>query len=81
MIRQLPSGYALIIRGGYPPTIARLPRAWNNLLYRRARHMSPSAELLTETCPASPLRSRRSWPEIPDHVPDDLLGDDEQRWG
>ena len=45
MIRQLPSGYALVIRGGYPPTIARLPRAWNNLLYRRARHMSPSAAL------------------------------------
>jgi hypothetical protein len=37
MIRQLPVGFALVIRGGYAPVIARLPRAWNNLAYRRAR--------------------------------------------
>ncbi len=80
MIRQLPSGYALVIRGGFPPTIARLPRAWNNLLYRRARHMSPLAALLAEVLPASPLRSRPSWLAFPDHVPDDLLGEDEQPW-
>jgi type IV secretion system protein VirD4 len=38
MIRQLPAGFALVIRGGYAPVIARLPRAWNNPAYRRARH-------------------------------------------
>ena len=37
MIRQLPAGFALVIRGGCAPVIARLPRAWNNLAYRRAR--------------------------------------------
>jgi type IV secretion system protein VirD4 len=37
MIRQLPAGFALVIRGGYAPVIARLPRAWNNPAYRRAR--------------------------------------------
>ena len=37
MIRQLPAGFALIIRGGYAPVIARLPRAWNNPAYKRAR--------------------------------------------
>jgi hypothetical protein len=37
MIRQLPAGFALVIRGGYAPVIARLPRAWNNRAYRRAR--------------------------------------------
>jgi type IV secretory pathway TraG/TraD family ATPase VirD4 len=37
MIRQLPTGFALLIRGGYAPVIARLPRAWNNPAYRRAR--------------------------------------------
>jgi type IV secretory pathway TraG/TraD family ATPase VirD4 len=28
MIRQLPAGRALVIRGGYAPVIARLPMAW-----------------------------------------------------
>ncbi len=37
MIRQLPAGFALIIRGGYAPAIARLPRAWKNPAYKRAR--------------------------------------------
>jgi type IV secretory pathway TraG/TraD family ATPase VirD4 len=37
MIRQLPMGFALVIRGGNAPVIARLPRAWNNPAYRRAR--------------------------------------------
>jgi hypothetical protein len=44
MIRQLPAGFALVIRGGYAPVIARLPRAWNNPAYRRARrrHQAPA---------------------------------------
>ena len=37
MIRRLPDGFALIIRGGRAPVIARLPRAWNRLAYRSAR--------------------------------------------
>ena len=37
MIRQLPMGFALVIRGGLAPVIARLPRAWHNPAYRRAR--------------------------------------------
>jgi type IV secretory pathway TraG/TraD family ATPase VirD4 len=37
MIRQLPAGFALVIRGGLAPVIARLPRAWRNPAYRRAR--------------------------------------------
>ena len=37
MIRQLPAGTALVIRGDCAPVIARLPRAWNNPAYRRAR--------------------------------------------
>ena len=38
MIRQLPAGRALVIRGGYSPVIAKLPMAWNDRAYRRARH-------------------------------------------
>jgi type IV secretion system protein VirD4 len=39
MIRQLPAGFALVIRGDCAPVIARLPRAWNNPAYRRARRV------------------------------------------
>ena len=37
MVRQLPARHALVIRGGMSPVIARLPMAWNDQLYRRAR--------------------------------------------
>jgi hypothetical protein len=36
MIRQLPAGHALVIRGGYSPVIARLPMVWKDPLYRHA---------------------------------------------
>jgi type IV secretory pathway TraG/TraD family ATPase VirD4 len=42
MIRQLPAGFALVIRGGNAPVIARLPRAWNNPAYRRASRHRPA---------------------------------------
>jgi type IV secretion system protein VirD4 len=42
MIRQLPTGFALVIRGGCAPVIARLPRAWNNPAYRRTRRQHPA---------------------------------------
>jgi type IV secretion system protein VirD4 len=62
MIRQLPAGFALIIRGGCAPVITRLPRAWRNPAYRRARRPGQApAELAAEA----------DWPEpdIPDYVP------------
>jgi type IV secretion system protein VirD4 len=70
MIRQLPAGFALVIRGGCAPVIARLPRAWKNPAYRRARRLGqapadPAAELPP---PAEPPR-----PYIPDHVPDQWI--------
>ena len=37
MIRQLPSGFALVVRGGLSPVLARLPRAWKHPAYRQAR--------------------------------------------
>jgi hypothetical protein len=50
MIRQLPAGFALVIRGGLAPVIACLPRAWKNPVYRRARHFSQgAAEFIAET--------------------------------
>ncbi len=37
MIRQLPAGHALVIRGGYAPVIARLGAAWKDRAYKAAR--------------------------------------------
>jgi hypothetical protein len=37
MIRQLPGRHALIVRGGMSPVIARLPMAWQDPAYKRAR--------------------------------------------
>ena len=63
MIRQLPAGFALVIRGGCAPVIARLPRAWNNPAYRRARRHSPAL-----TGPARQVRQiAEPGPGIPDH--------------
>ena len=66
MIRQLPAGFALVIRGGCAPVIARLPRAWRNPAYRRARRLR--AESVRELPPAAAW----SEPVIPRHVPGGL---------
>ena len=72
MIRQLPAGFALIIRGGCAPVIARLPRAWKNPAYRRARRLGPapaSTSAQTARYPALPDPEL----DIPDHVPADWI--------
>ena len=51
MIRQLPARHALIIRGGYSPVIARLPMAWNDRLYRKARRERWTAVTPVTTAP------------------------------
>ena len=70
MIRQLPAGFALVIRGGAAPVIARLPRAWKNPAYRRARRLRHA---LAET---AQLPADTSHPGIPDHVPAEWIPDD-----
>src|SRR5262249_30015918 len=37
MLRELPDGYALLIRGGRAPVLARLPLAWPDRAYKRPR--------------------------------------------
>jgi hypothetical protein len=49
MVRQLPAGFALLIRGGNAPVIARLPRAWNRLAYRLARRSRIPAPAVAPT--------------------------------
>jgi type IV secretion system protein VirD4 len=70
MIRQLPTGFALIIRGGCAPVIARLPRAWKNPAYRRARHLGPTA--MADQAARYPAIEYPD-PDIPDHVPAEWL--------
>lgn len=47
MIRQLPDGRALVIRGGLSPVIARLPMAWKDPAYKRARRAGHAIAALT----------------------------------
>ena len=80
MIRQLPAGFALVIRGGCAPVIARLPRAWKNPAYRRARRLGQApADAIAELPPprgtrARPprLRARRMAPRRRHHLPLEL---------
>jgi type IV secretory pathway TraG/TraD family ATPase VirD4 len=72
MIRQLPAGFALVIRGGCAPVIARLPRAWRNPAYKKARRhgqatatLTPASAPATVTVPPVPTT-------VPDYVPADL---------
>jgi hypothetical protein len=66
MIRQLPTGFALVIRSNCAPVIARLPQAWKNPAYRRARRLGR-----TVTDPADELAPAALEPGlvIPDHLP------------
>jgi hypothetical protein len=73
MIRQLPAGFALVIRGGCAPVIARLPRAWKNPAYRRARRHG----LAPWTAAAEILAAEGDpEPDLPDYVPADWLPGD-----
>jgi type IV secretion system protein VirD4 len=65
MIRQLPAGFALVIRGGCAPVIARLPRAWKNPAYRRARRLPTEPTAESTPYPVFVPQQRG----IPDHVP------------
>jgi type IV secretion system protein VirD4 len=47
MIRQLPAGHALIVRGGYAPVVARLGAAWKDRAYKTARRRGAAVAALT----------------------------------
>jgi len=75
MIRQLPTAFALVIRSNCAPVITRLPQAWKNPAYRRARRLGHApAQPLLESMSAHPAMARQA---IPDHVPADWLPGDE----
>jgi type IV secretion system protein VirD4 len=84
MIRQLPARYALIVRGGMSPVIARLPMAWTDPLYKRTRRKGQTAAVLTlATESRMPIEDvpgpRNSWPNHytePDVTPPAASWDD-----
>jgi type IV secretion system protein VirD4 len=73
MIRQLPAGFALVIRGGCAPVIARLPRAWTNPAYRRARRLGHAPHDAAADVPAA---DGEPGPDVPDYVPAEWAGGD-----
>jgi hypothetical protein len=67
---QLPSGFALVIRGGCAPVIARLPRAWHNPAYKRARRRGLATAILAtafaaadQAAPGSAVRDEELPPD------------------
>jgi type IV secretion system protein VirD4 len=55
MLRELPDGYALLVRGGRAPVLAKLPRAWADRAYKKARrrgraiYQAPAPAMLIAT--------------------------------
>jgi type IV secretion system protein VirD4 len=56
MLRELPDGYALLVRGGRAPVIAKLPRAWTDRAYKRARRHGRA--IYRAPAPAAPAAAR-----------------------
>jgi type IV secretion system protein VirD4 len=57
MIRRLPPGFGLLIRGGNAPVIAKLARGWKVREYRRAKR---HGRAVAAVAPASAARALRS---------------------
>jgi type IV secretory pathway TraG/TraD family ATPase VirD4 len=73
MIRQLPAAFALVIRSNCAPVIARLPQAWRNPAYRRARRYGQVPWPATAELPAA---EEEPEPGIPDYVPAEWIPGD-----
>jgi type IV secretory pathway TraG/TraD family ATPase VirD4 len=73
MVRQLPAGHALIIRGSHAPVIARLGAAWKDPAYKAARRagvavaqIAPAPGPAAEPGSAAPARPQRRLRVVPD---------------
>ena len=77
MIRQLPPFRALVLRGSCAPVIARLPRAWRDPLYRKARRHGEAVAVLAPAAPpvALPVYAVPAVAEPAEDVLGALLGD------
>ncbi len=73
MIRQLPVGFALVIRGGLTPVVAKLPAVWRDRAYRRAARRGLAAGLPRPIAEALAPDLGLGQPSV---VPDDELPPD-----
>ena len=73
MIRQLPAAFALVIRSNCAPVITRLPQAWRNPAYRRARRLGYTPWNAAAELPAADAEPE---PDLPDYVPAEWLPGD-----
>lgn len=69
MIRQLPAGRALLIRGGQAPVISTLPRVWKDRAYRHARRRGYAVASVAAATPAGRLVTAGGLENVT--VPDD----------
>jgi type IV secretory pathway TraG/TraD family ATPase VirD4 len=88
MVRQLPAGHALVIRGSHAPVVARLGAAWKDPAYRAARRagvaiaqITPALEPAAQpgyAAPArpSPQRRLRVVPDLDTEAASEARGDD-----
>ena len=67
MIRQLPAGRALVIRGGQAPVIARLAMCWKDPYYRSARR---AGHAIATLAPVADHAGMRTAALPPDYAPD-----------
>ena len=68
MVRQLPAGHGLVIRGSHAPVIARLAVAWKDPAYKAARRARTAIARLAPAPAATPVipgAPRRLW-AVPD---------------
>jgi type IV secretion system protein VirD4 len=76
MIRQLPAGFALVIRGGCAPVIAALPRAWKNRAYKAARRRGQATAILTPAPVRAASTAPAPQPAFSDHLTARPVGGD-----
>jgi type IV secretion system protein VirD4 len=68
MIRQLPAGHALVVRGGCAPVVARLRMGWKDPAYRHARRTRREVARLMPAAGRPPvLVPPQYYPDDPDY--------------
>ena len=55
MIRRLPPGHGLLIRGAHSPVVARMARGWKDRAYKKARRAGIAVAALQAAAPAPAL--------------------------
>jgi type IV secretory pathway TraG/TraD family ATPase VirD4 len=88
MVRQLPAGHGLVIRGRHAPVIARLGAAWKDSAYKAARRAGAATARITpaagpaaqpgSAAPARPAAPRRlrAVPDLDVEAAGEARGDD-----